>query len=156
MHSPIQSARGQLRSSISISSPIVLGDGGGGTWGTAKKCSNSVHGGIGIGDGDVDERLVKFVIGDRGSEVDLVPTNGAGGVNKGWVGLVASSKGGVVGEDVPTLVDLGDNGVVIFLFSIGCDKWGEDVWGNERHVVSFWLLFCMLFILLVGNSLLYG
>jgi len=67
------------------------------------------------------------VIGDCGSEVDLVPTNGAGGVNKGWVGLFASSKGGVVGEDVPTLVDLGDNGVVIFLFSIGCDEWGEDI-----------------------------
>jgi len=92
---------------------------------------------------------VKFVIGDCGSEVDLVPINGAGGVNKGWVGLVTSSKGGVVGEGVPVLVDSGDNGVVIFLFSIGCNKWGEDIWGNERHVVRFWSLFCMLFILLV-------
>ena len=121
-HSPIWSARGWLRSSISISLPIVLGDSGGGAWGTAKKCSDSVCRGIGIGDGDVDKRLAKSMIGDCGSEVDLVPTNGAGGVNKGWVGLVASSKGGVVGEDVPTLVDLGDKGVVIFLFSIGCDK----------------------------------
>jgi len=25
------------------------------------------------------------MIGDCGSEVDLIPTNGAGGVNKGWV-----------------------------------------------------------------------
>jgi len=148
MHSPIWSARGQLRSSTSISSPIVLGDIGG-LCGAAKKCSDSVRRGIGIGDGDVDKRLAKFVIGEHGSEVDLVPTNGAGGVNKGWVGLVALSKGGVVGEDVPTLVDLGDKGVVIFLFSIGCDKWGEDIWGNKRYVVRFWSLFCMLFILLV-------
>jgi len=89
------------------------------------------------------------VIGDCGSEVDLIPINGAGGVNKGWVGLVTSSKGGVVGEDVPTLVDSGDNGIVIFLFNIVCNEWGEDIWGNERHVVKFWSLFCMLFILLV-------
>ena len=143
--SPIRSARERLQSSMSISSPGVLGDGGGGT---ADKCADSVRGGIGIGDGDVDERLAKFVIGDRGSEVDLVPTNGAGGVNKGWVGLVTSSKGGVVDEDVPTLVDLGDNGVVIFLFNIVCDEWGKDIWGNERHVVRSWSLF-MLFILLV-------
>jgi len=89
------------------------------------------------------------MIGDRGSDVDLVPTHGAGGVNKGWVGLVASSKGGVVGEDVSTLVNSGDDGVVIFLFSIGCDEWGKDIWGNERHVVRSWLSFCVLFILLV-------
>jgi len=147
------SARGQSRSSISISSPIVLGDGGGGAWGTPKKCSKSVHGGIGIGDSDIDKRLAKFIIGDHGSDADLIPTNGAGGVNKGWVGLVVSLKGGVVGEDIPTLVDLGDKGVVIFLLSIGCDKGGEDIWGNERHVVRFWLLFCMFFILLVPLNL---
>ena len=145
--SPMRLARGRSRSSMSISS-LVIGDVIG-TGGGAKKCSDSIRGGIGIGDGDVDERLAEFMIGDCGSEMDLVPTHGAGGVNKGWVGLVVSSKGGVVGEDIPTLVDSGDNGVVIFLLSIVCNKWGKDIRGDKRHVAMSWSLFCVLFILLV-------
>ena len=80
--SPIRSARGRSRSSISISSP-VLGVAGSVAGGTSRKCVESVGGGIGIGDCDVCDRLAKFVIGDRTSEVDLVPIDGTGGVNEG-------------------------------------------------------------------------
>ena len=112
---------------MSISSP-VLGVAGSVAGGTSRKCAESVRGGIGIGDCDVCDRLAKFVIGDHTSEMDLVPINSTGGVNKGWVGLVCSSKGGVVGEGVPTLVDVCDNGEVILLFNIVGDAGGEDVW----------------------------
>ena len=125
--SPIRSAKGQSRSSMSISSP-VLGVAGSVAGGTSRKCAESIRGGIGIGDCDVCDRLAKFVIGDRTSEMDLVPIDGTGGVNKGWVGLVCSSKGGVVGEGVPTLVDACDDGEVIFLFNIVDDAGSEDVW----------------------------
>ena len=111
---------------MSISSP-VLSVAGSVAGGTSRKCAKSVHGGIGIGDCDVYDRLVKFVIGDRTSEVDLVPIDGTGGVNKGWVGLVCSLKGGVVGEGVPTLVDTCDDGEVILLFNIVDDTRSEDV-----------------------------
>ena len=126
-HSPIRSARGRSRSSISISSP-VLGVAGSVAGSTSRKCAESIRGGIGIGDCDVCDRLAKFVIGDRTSEMDLVPINGTGGVNEGWIWLVCLSKGGVVGEGVPTLVDSCDNGEVIFLFNIVGDAGSEDVW----------------------------
>ena len=125
--SPIRSAKGRSRSSMSISSP-VLGVAGSVAGGTSRKCAESVCGGIGIGDCDVCDRLAKLVIGDRTSEMDLVPFDGTGGVNKGWVGLVCSSKGGVVGEGVPTLVDACDDGKVILLFNIVGDAGSEDVW----------------------------
>ena len=127
MHSPIRSARGQSRSSISISSP-VLGIAGSVAGGMSRKCAESVCRGIGIGDCDVCDRLAKFVIGDRTSEMDLVPIDSTGGVNKGWVGLVCLSKGGVVGEGVPTLVDVCNNGEVILLFNVVGDAGSEDVW----------------------------
>ena len=111
----------------SISSP-VLGVTGSVAGGTSRKCAESIHGGIGIGDCDVCNRLAKFVIGDCTSEVDLVPINGTGGVNKGWVGLVCSLKGGVVGEGVPTLVDVCDDGEVIFLFNIVGNARSKDIW----------------------------
>ena len=112
---------------MSISSP-VLGVAGSVAGGTSRKCAGSVRRGIGIGDCDVCNRLAKFVIGDHTSEMDLVPIDGAGGVNKGWVGLVCLSKGGVVGEGVPTLVDACDDGKVILLFNIVGDAGSEDVW----------------------------
>ena len=68
------------------------------------------------------------MIGDRTSEMDLVPIDGTGGVNEGWVGLVCSSKGGVVGEGVPSLVDTCDDGEVILLFNVVGDAGSEDVW----------------------------
>ena len=98
------------------------------TGGTSRKCAESVYGGIGIGDCDVCDRLAKLVIGDCTSKMDLVPFDSTGGVNEGWVGLVCSSKGGVVGEGVPTLVDVCDDGEVILLFNIVDDAGGEDVW----------------------------
>ena len=125
--SPIRSARGRSRSSISISSP-VLSVAGSVAGGTSRKCAESVCRGIGIGDCDVCDRLAKFVIGDCTSEVDLVPIDGTGGVNEGRVGLVCLSKGGVVGEGVPALVDACDDGKVIFLFNIVGDTGSEDVW----------------------------
>ena len=124
----IWSAKGQSQSSISISSPIVLGNVGSITGGMSRKCAKSIHGGIGIGDYDVCNRLVKFVIGDHISEMDLVPIDSAGGVNKGWVGLVCSSKGGVVGEGVPALVDSCDNGEVIFLLNVVGNTGSENIW----------------------------
>ena len=126
-HFPIRSTRGRSRSSMSISSP-VLGVAGSVAGGMSRKCAESVCGGIGIGDCDVCDRLAKFVIGDHTSEMDLVPIDGTGGVNKGWVGLVCLSKGGVVGEGVPTLVDPCDNGEVILLFNIVGDARSEDIW----------------------------
>ena len=111
---------------MSISSP-VLGVAGSVAGGTSRKCAESIRGRIGIGDCDVCDRLAKLVIGDCTSEMDLVPIDGAGGVNKGWVGLVCLSKGGVVGEGVPTLVDACDDGEVILLFDIVGDAGSEDV-----------------------------
>ena len=127
MRSPIRSARGQSQSSMSISSP-VLGVAGSVTGGMSRKCAESICRGIGIGDCDICDRLAKFVIGDCTSEMDLVPVNSAGGVNEGWVGLVCLSKGGVVGEGVPTLVDACDDGKVILLFNIIGDAGSEAVW----------------------------
>ena len=123
MRSPIRSAKGQSRSSISISSP-VLGVAGG----TSRKCAESICGGIGIGDCDVCDRLAKLVIGDCTSKMDLVPFDSTGGVNEGWVGLVCLLKGGVVGEGVPTLVDTCDDGEVILLFDIVGDAGSKDIW----------------------------
>ena len=112
---------------MSISVP-VLGVAGGVAGSMSRKCAESVHRGIGIGNCDVCDRLAKFVIGDHTSEIDLVPIDGTGGVNKGWVGLVCLSKGGVVGEGVPTLVDTCDNGEVIFLFNVVDNAGSENVW----------------------------
>ena len=106
----------------------MLGIAGSVTGGTSRKCAESVRGGIGIGDCDICKRLAKFVIGDHTSEIDLVPFHGTGGVNKGWVGLVCLSKGGVVGEGVPTLVGMCDDGEAILLFNIVDDAGSEDVW----------------------------
>ena len=125
--SPIRSAKGWSWSSISISSP-VLGVAGSVAGGMSKKYAESIHGGIGIGDCDICNRLAKLVIGDCTSKMDLVPFDSTGGVNKGWVGLVCLSKGGVVGEGVPTLVDMCDNGEVILLFDIVGDTGSEDIW----------------------------
>ena len=94
----------------------------------ANKNGIVLHGGIGIGDCDVCNRLAKLVIGDCTSKMDLVPFDGTGGVNEGWVGLVCLSKGGVVGEGFPTLVDMCDDGEVILLFDIVDDAGSEDVW----------------------------
>ena len=127
MHSPIRSARGRSQSSMSISSP-VLGVTGSVAGSTSRKCAESIHRGIGIGDCDVCDRLAKFVIGDCTSEVDLIPIDSTGGVNKGWVGLVCLSKGGVIGEGIPTLVDTCDNSEVIFLFDVVDNAGSEDVW----------------------------
>ena len=96
--------------------------------GTSRKCAESICGGIGIGDCDVCDRLGKLVIGDCTSKMDLVPFNGTGGVNEGWVGLVCLLKGGVVGEGVFTLVDMCDDGEVILLFDIVGDAGSEDIW----------------------------
>ena len=106
----------------------MLGVAGSVTGGTSRKCAESVYGGIGIGDCDVHDRLAKFVIGDHTSEVDLVPIDSTDGINEGWVRLVCLSKGGVVGEGVPTLMDACDNGEVILLFNIVGDAGSEDVW----------------------------
>ena len=112
---------------MSISSPAVLSDTGSVAGGISRKYAESVCREIGIGDCDVCDRLAKFVIGDHISEMDLVPIDGTGGVNEGWMGLVCSSKGGVVGEGVPTLVDMCDNGKVIFLFNIVGNAGSEDI-----------------------------
>ena len=129
----------------------MLGDTGSVAGGTSRKRAESIHRRIGIGDCDVCDRLVKFVIGDRTSEMDLVPINSTGGVNEGWVGLVCLSKGGVVGKGVPTLVDACDNGEVILLFNVIGDAGSEDVWWWRGHMS--WSLFCMVFILLVPPNL---
>ena len=112
---------------MSISLP-VLGVAGSVAGGMSRKHAESVCRGIGIGDCDVCDRLAKLVIGDCTSEIDLVPIDGTGGVNEGWVRLVCSSKGGVVGKGVPTLVDACDNGKVILLFNIVGDTGSEDIW----------------------------
>ena len=106
----------------------MLGVAGSVAGGMSRKCAESVHRGIGIGDCDVCNRLVKLVIGDRTSKMDLVSVDSTGGVNKGWVGLVCLSKGGVVGKGVPTLVDACDNGEVIFLFDVVGNAGSEDIW----------------------------
>ena len=113
---------------MSISSPAALGDTGSVAGGISRKCAKSICRGIGIGDCDVCNRLAKFVIGDYTSEMDLVPIDGTGGINEGWVGLVCLSKGGVVGEGVPTLVDACDNGEVIFLFNVIGDAGSKNIW----------------------------
>ena len=68
MHSPIWLASGLLQSSKSISSPTVL-------WGelrfgvgvgTLKKGGDRVHRGIGVGDGNVDNKFLVLVCGDLG------------------------------------------------------------------------------------------
>ena len=106
----------------------MLSDTGSVVGGMSRKCAKSVHREIGIGDCDICDRLAKFVIGDCTSEMDLVPIDGTGGVNEGWVVLVCLSKGGIVGEGVSTLVDTCDNGKVIFLFNVIGDTRSENIW----------------------------
>ena len=128
--SPMRSLRGRSRSCRIISSEVAAS-------GTPKKGTERVRGGIGIGDCEVREGLSEFMIGDLGSEMDGVPVDGTGGVNKEWVGLVVSSSGGVVGEGVPRLVGAGDDGEVILSFNVGCSARREEIWRSGGHGMLF-------------------
>ena len=83
-----------------------------------------VHGGIGIGDGDVDDKSPVSMCGDLGPEVGCVSVNCTLGVEEGWSVFAISHDGGVVGDDVPIL--LGpciDNTIVVDLgIGVGCGR----------------------------------
>jgi len=122
-------ASGVLRSSNSISSPTVL-------WGelrfgvsirTLKKGGNSVQGGIGIGDGNVDDKFSVPICGDLRPKMDYVSANCTLSVKEGGLGLAVLDDGGVVGDGVPILMgSCKDRAIVIDLeIDVGCG--GKDI-----------------------------
>ena len=89
MHSLIQLASGLLRSSKSISSPTVL-------WGelrfgvgigTLRKGGDRVHGGIAIGDSDINNKFLVPVCGDLRPKMDHVSANCTPSIKEGGLGL---------------------------------------------------------------------
>ena len=120
---------GLLRSSKSISSPTVLrgeltlGVG----IGILKKAGDTVRGGIGIGDGDVDDQPSVSMCCDLCSEAVCVSVDCTSGVEEGWLAFAISDDGGEVGDDVFMLLDsCVDNTIVIDLgIEVGCG--GKDI-----------------------------
>ena len=120
---------GLLRSSKSISSPTVLcgelrlGVG----IGIVKKVGDEVHGGIGIGDGDVVDQLSVSMCADFGSEMGCVLVDGASGVEEGWLGPSIREDGGMVGDNISVLLgSCVDNTIVVDLgIGVGCG--GKDI-----------------------------
>jgi len=78
---------GLLRSSKSISSPTVLhGELALGVGiGIVKKVGNKVHGGIGIGDGDVVDESSVSMCANLCSEVGCIWGDCTSGVEEGWL-----------------------------------------------------------------------
>jgi len=120
---------GLLRSSKSISSPTVLcgeltlGVG----IGIVRKTGDMVCGGIGIGDGDVDDKSSIPVCGDFSSEVGCVSVDCTPGVKEGWLAFAIWHDGGVIGDDVFILLgSCIDNTIVVDLgIGVGCG--GKDI-----------------------------
>jgi len=118
-----------LRSSKSISSPTVLcgeltlGIG----IGIARKTGDMVCGGIGIGDGDVDDKPPILVCGDFGSEVGCISVDCTPGVEEGWPAFAISHDGRMIGDDVSVLLgSCVDNTIVVDLgIGVGCG--GKDI-----------------------------
>ena len=104
------------RSSKRISSPTVLrgelsrfGVG----IGTLRKGGDSIHGGIGVGDGDVDD---KFSVPDRGDlrpKMDRVLANCTLSIEEGGVGFSLSVDSRMVGDGVSMLVGTGNDRAVM-------------------------------------------
>ena len=140
-HPPLWLASGLLRSSKSISSPTVLcgelrlGVG----IGTLRKGGDRVCRGIGVGDGDVDDKFSVPVHGDLRPKMDRVSANCTLSVEEGWSGLAVLDDGGEVGNGVPILVgSCVDNAIVVDLgIGVGCG--GKDIgrWA-VRLVVLRW------------------
>ena len=105
-----------IRSSKRISSPTVLrgelsrfGVG----IGTLRKGGDSVHGGIGVGDGDVDDKFSVPDSGDLRPKMDCVLANCTLSVKEGGVGLSLSVDSRMVGDGVSMLVGTVNDGAVM-------------------------------------------
>jgi len=125
----MRSASGLLWSSKSISSPTVL-------WGelrfgvgirTLKKGGDRVHGGIGVGDGDVDDKFSVLVRGDLRPKMDRVLANCILSVKEGGLGLTVSGDGGVVGDGIPILMGSCEDRAIVILLGIGVGCRGKDI-----------------------------
>jgi len=125
----MRSASGLLWSSKSISSPTVLrgelrfrvGVG------TFKKGGDRVQGGIGVGDGDVDNKFLVLICGDLRPKMDHVSANCTLSVEEGGLGLAASDDGGVVGDGVPILMGSCENRAIVVDLGIGVGCRGKDI-----------------------------
>ena len=104
------------RSSKRISSPTVL-------WGelsrfrvdlgTLRKGGDSVRGGIGVGDGDVNDKFSVPERGDLRPKMDRVSANCTLSVKEGGVGFSSSVDSRMVGDGVSILVGTGGDSAVI-------------------------------------------
>ena len=128
-HSPIQLVSGLLWSSKSISSPTVL-------WGelgfrvsirTFKKGGNRVHGGIGVGDSNVDDKFSVPVCGDLRPKMDRVLANCILSVKEGGLGLTISDDSGVVGDGVPILMGSCEDRAIVIHLGIGVGCGGKNI-----------------------------
>ena len=129
MHSLMRSASGLLQSSNSISSPTVL-------WGelrfrvgigTLKKGGDRVQGGIGVGDGNVDDKFSVPVCGDLRPKMDHVLANCTLSVKEGRLGLAISDDSGVVGDGIPVLMGSCDDRAIVVDLGIGVGCRGKDI-----------------------------
>jgi len=125
----MRSASGLLQSSNSISSPTVL-------WGelrfgvgigTLKKGGDRVQGGIGVGDGDVDNKFSVPVCGDLRPKMDHVSANCTLSVKEGGLGLAILDDSGVVGNGVPILMGSCKDRAIVIDLGIGVGCRGKDI-----------------------------
>ena len=80
---------------------------------------------VGVGDSGVCGRLLVFIGGCDGSDVDEIMFDNAVGVDKGGFACSCSDKGGTVGYGVTRLVNMGEYSEVTKLFDIVNGARGE-------------------------------
>ena len=104
------------QSSKRISSPTVL-------WGelsrfgvgirTLRKGGNSIRGGIGVGDGDINDKFSVPDHGDLRLKMDRVLANCTLSVEEGGVGFSLSVDSRMIGDGVSMLVGMGNDRAVM-------------------------------------------
>jgi len=80
---------------------------------TLRKGGNRVHGEIGVGDGDVDDKVSVPEHGDLRPKMDCVSANYTLSVEEGGVGFSLSVDSRIVGDGVLILVGMGNDSAVM-------------------------------------------
>jgi len=94
---------------------------------TLRRGGDRVHGGIGVGDGDVDDKFLVPICGDLRPKMDRVSANCTLSVKEGGLGLAVLDDGRVVGDGVPILMGSCKDRAIVVDLGIGVGCGGKDI-----------------------------
>jgi len=102
----------------------------------SQKGGDRVCRGIGIGDGDVNDKFSVLVCGDHRPKMDHVLANCTLSVEEGGLGLAVLDDGGVVGDGVPVLMGSCEDRAIIVDLGIGVGCRGKDIGAVAGRLVG--------------------